>query len=98
VSELKRRIQTALQGTKDKLLRNKDRSKDYYDKGTDVMKTEVGDKVLLFDETVRQGRSRKLSSQWIGPYAVIEFNKENFTIRKGLKLIKLYVNRLKPFY
>jgi len=39
------------------------RSKDYYDKGTGVMKNEVGDKVLLYDETVRLGRSRKLSSQ-----------------------------------
>jgi len=62
------------------------------------MKTEMGDKVLIFDETVRQGRSRKLSSQRIVPLEVIEFNKENITTRKGLKLIKLYVNRLKSFY
>lgn len=98
LSELKRLIQTAPQGAKDKLLANKVRSKDYYDKGTDVMKTEMGDKVLIFDETVRQGRSRKLSSQRIVPLEVIEFNKENITTRKGLKLIKLYVNRLKSFY
>jgi hypothetical protein len=62
------------------------------------MKIEVRDKVLLFDETVQQSRSRKLSSQWIGPYHVIEVNKVNTTIRKGRKLIKVHVNRLKPFY
>jgi len=54
VSELKGRIQTAHQGTKNKLPANKVRRKDYYDEGTDVMKIEVGDKVLLFDETVRR--------------------------------------------
>jgi hypothetical protein len=55
------------------------------------MKIEVGDKVLLYDETVQWGRSRKLSSQWIGPHEVVEVN-------KGCKLIKVHVNRLKPFY
>jgi len=34
----------------------------------------VGDKVLLHDETVRRGRSKKnLETQWIGPYT----NKKN---------------------
>jgi len=61
------------------------------------MKIEVGHEVLLSDETVRRGRSRKLSSQWIGPY-VLELNKVNATIRNGRKLIKLHVNGLKPFY
>ena len=58
----------------------------------------MGDKVLLYDETVRRGRSRKLSSQWIGPYEVVEVNKVNAAVRKGRKLIKVHVNRLKPFY
>jgi hypothetical protein len=82
VSELKGRLQTAHRVAKRNLIASKVRSKDYYDKGTEVMKIEVGDKVLLFDETVRRGRSRKLSSQWIGPYQVIEVNKVNATIRK----------------
>ena len=58
----------------------------------------MGDKVLLYDETVQWGRSRKLSSQWIGPYEVVELNKMNDIIRKGHKLIKVHVNQLKPFY
>jgi len=62
------------------------------------MKTEVGDKVLVYDDTVQRGRSQKLSSQWIGPYEVVEVNKVNATIKKGRKLIKVQVNRLKPFY
>jgi hypothetical protein len=57
------------------------------------MKIELGEKVLFYDETVRQGRSRKLSSQWTGPYEVVEVNKVSATIRNGLKLIKAHVNR-----
>jgi len=98
VSELKGRLQTAHYIANKNLIASKVRSKDYYDKGTEVMKIEVGDKVLLYDETVRRGRSRKLSSQWIGPYEVVEVNKVNATIKKGRKLIKVHVNRLKPFY
>ena len=44
------------------------------------------------------GRSEKLSSQCIGTYEVVEVNKVNATIKKGHKLIKVQVNRLKPFY
>ena len=98
VSELKGRLLITQHVAKQNLIASKVRSKDYYDKGTEVMKTEVGHKVLLYDETVRRGRSRNLSSQWIGPYYVVELNKVNATIRKGRKLIKVHVNRLKPFY
>ena len=43
---------------------------------------------MLYDETVRRGRSQKLSSRWIGPYEVIEVNKVNATIKKGHKLMQ----------
>ena len=54
--------------------------------------------MLLFDETVRRGRSRKLSAQWIGPCIVTEVDKVNVTIAKGRKLVKVHINRLRPFY
>ena len=52
----------------------------------------------MFDETVRRGRSRKLSAQWIGPYTITEMDKVNATIARGRKLVKVHINRLKPFY
>jgi hypothetical protein len=58
----------------------------------------AGDKVLLYDETVRMGRSKKLSNQWIGPYEVIGVEKVNEIIKKGRRVQKVHVNRLKPFY
>jgi hypothetical protein len=57
VSELRDRLQSAHQAARSKLITHKDRSKDYYDRKTEEMKIEIGDKVLLYDETVRRGRS-----------------------------------------
>jgi len=54
--------------------------------------------VLLFDETVHRGRSRKLSAQWIGPYTVTEVDKVNVTIAKGRKQTKVHIYRLRTFY
>ena len=98
VSELKRRLHTAHHVAKKNLIDSKFRNKDYYDNGTEEMKIEVGEKDLLHDEIVRRDRSLKLSSQWIGPYEVVEVYKVNATIKKGRKLIKVHVNRLKSFY
>jgi hypothetical protein len=58
----------------------------------------IGDKVLLYDETVRKGRSRKLCSLWVGPYEIIRLDKVNVIIKKGRKSQKIHINRLKPFY
>jgi hypothetical protein len=69
--ELKSRLQTVHEVVKEKLLEAKQKSKKYYDQSAEEVKLNVGDRVLLFDETVRRGRSRKLSSQWIGPYKVL---------------------------
>jgi transposase InsO family protein len=98
VAELKGRLQTAHRVAKENLVESKRRSKDYYDQGTEALSIKVGDKVLLYDETVRRGRSKKLSSQWIGPYEVMDIDRVNATIKRGRKLNKVHVNRLKPFY
>ena len=72
------------------------KSKENYCKTSGEMKLQVGDKVLLFDGTVRRGRSRKLSAQWIGLYTITEIDKVNPTITRGRKVTKVHVNRLKP--
>jgi hypothetical protein len=45
------------------LVESKGKSKEHYDKTAGPTKLQVGDKLLLFDETVRRGRSRKLRAQ-----------------------------------
>jgi hypothetical protein len=70
------------------LVQDKIKSKDYYDKDAEPVTYKVGHKVLLNDETVRRGRSRKLSPQYIGPYEVTAVNGVNTTKRSGRRTAK----------
>jgi transposase InsO family protein len=98
VSELRGRLQSAHAIARENLLQGKVRSKAHFDKKTVQIALRVGDKVLLFDESVRRGRSRKLGAQWVGPYFVTAVEGVNATIKRGRNLVKVHVNRLKPFY
>jgi hypothetical protein len=98
VTELKGRLQTAHGVARENLINSKMKSKEQYDKHSISPSVRVGDKVLLYDETVRRGRSRKLSSQWLGPYEVISMDKVNAVIKKGRNSQKVHLNRLKTFY
>jgi len=91
-------LQTVHHHAHKNLIASKGKSKEHYDKTSGEMKLQVGDKVLLFDETVRRGSSHKLSTQWIGPYTITEIDKVNATITRGHKVTKVHVNCLKPFY
>jgi hypothetical protein len=52
LAELKGRLQTAHQVARERLISRKEKSKEYYDKNTKENTLKVGDKVLLYDETV----------------------------------------------
>jgi hypothetical protein len=97
VSELKGRLQFAHAIARENLLQGKAKSKEHFDNKTVQIALQVGDKVLLFDESVRRGRSRKLGAQWLGPYSVTTVEGVNAT-KKGRSLVKVHINRLKPFY
>jgi hypothetical protein len=96
--ELKNRLQTAHLVARERLMDAKRQSKEHYDKNAKLPSFQIGEKVLLYDETVRRGRSRKLCSQWLGPYEIISLDKVNATIKKGRHCQKVHVNRLKHFY
>ena len=84
VANLKQKLQYSRQVAKENLIKNKKISKQNYDKKSFVRNFTVGDKVLLYDESVRRGRSTKLSSLWIGPYKIVAKTSDvNFTIQKG---------------
>jgi hypothetical protein len=70
-------LQTVHHHAHQNLIACKGKSKEHYDKTSGEMQLQVGYKVLLFDEIVRRGRSRKLSAQWIGPYTIMEVDKVN---------------------
>ena len=98
VGELKGRMQTAHAIARDRLVEGKVRSKRDYDKKAVPLTLKVGDRVLLYDESVRRGRSKKLNAKWIGPYTVLAIEGVNATIKRGRDGVKVHVNRLKPFY
>ena len=60
VSELKGRMQAAHAIARGGLIESKIRSKIDYDRKIVQIAVKVGDRVLLFDESVRRGRSKKL--------------------------------------
>jgi len=68
--ELRKKIRATNQLAKDRLKQEKIKAKLQYDKSVNEKTFKVGDKILLRDETVRRGRSKKL--QWIGPYTITE--------------------------
>ena len=91
-------MQSAHEIARQKLLISKEKSKEYYDKVYEKCEIQVGQKILLFDETVRRRRSKKLSLQYIGPYEVLAVDGVNVTSRKGRTTQKVHVNRVRPFY
>jgi hypothetical protein len=97
VSELRGRLLLEHAIASENLLQSKARSKLDYKKAVRIA-LQVGDRVLLFGESVRRGRSRKLSAQWVGPYVVLAVDGVNATIKKGRSTIKVHINHLKPFF
>jgi len=69
---------------------------DYGSKSVQIT-LKVGDGTLLFDESVRRGRSKKTSAQLIGQYVVLSVDEFKATTKCGQNAIKVHVNRLKPF-
>lgn len=98
VNDLKGPRQAAHAIAWNRLLESKTRSKLYYDRKTVLIALKVGDRALLFDESVQRGRWKKLSAQWIGLYVVLAVDGVKATMKRRRIVIKVHVNRLKPFY
>jgi hypothetical protein len=74
-------------------------NKKLYDRHTHIQNFEVGSFVLIKDESVRRGRSKKLEAAYIGPYEIVRIEGSNFALRtKRSKEIKVHENRVKPFF
>jgi len=98
LAELRGRLQSTHEVARQKLISSKERSKEYYDKNSETMEIQTGQKVLLFDETVLWGRSKKLSPQYVDPYEVLAVGGVNVMIKKGRTTQRVHVNRVRPSY
>lgn len=92
-SELKLRLQQCHEKARELLIKNKESSKTYYDRRVHDLEIQMGDKVLLKNET-----GNKLDSLYTGPYTVVSIDSPvNITILVKNKKVKVHKNRLKLF-
>src|SRR5436190_23450323 len=64
--ELRERLRATNQVARENVKEEKIKAKKQYDKKVNETQVKVGDKVLLYDKSVRRGRCKKLESLWIG--------------------------------
>lgn len=95
---LQHKLKSSKKLAKDFILKSKKKNKGYYDKGARVLEIKAGDKVLLRNEKVSVGLSRKLSPLWKGLYMVVSrLSSTNVVVRVGKKDTVVHVNRLRNF-
>lgn len=98
VQEITTRLKNTFKVARERIIKSKEKSKVYYDRKSVVKNFSPGENVLLHDETVKRGRSKKLNRPWIGPYKVLrKLPNENYEIKKGRKSYVVHSNRLKAF-
>jgi len=92
--ELKQKLQLSHQIARDRLLEQKQKTKEYYDQKQNQITVHEGDRVLL-KNSARKG---KLSPKWLGPYEVIELRaNENVTLQKERKRVTVHKNLIRVF-
>ena len=93
-TELKQKLQLAHQIARDRLVEQKQKTKEYYDQNQNQITVHVGDRVLLKNNA----RKGKLSPKWLGPYEVIELRaNENVTLQKDRKRVTVHKNLIRTF-
>jgi len=96
--ELKQRLRATQQVAKSHINKAKIKAKIYADRDSNTKTFKIEDKVLLQDETLRRGRSKKLETPWTEPYRVTEkLSDVNYKIQIKRKTICVHANRLKSF-
>ena len=72
VSNLKHLLKEAYQNVRQLLTHAHIKQKTQYDKKFHDFQLRVGDMVYLHTPVVKNGRSRKLTSPWTGPYSIVD--------------------------
>ena len=99
VKELEARLQSSYNIARQKLESAKAVNKRQYDRRVYVPNFKVGEKVLVKDESVRRGRSKKLEAPYVGPYEIIGIEGSNLLLRtKRSKNLRIHANRAKLFF
>jgi hypothetical protein len=81
VKELEARLQSSYEMARQMLELAKAVNKRHYDQHVHVPKFKIGEKMLVKDESVRRGRSKKLEAPYIGPYKIVGIEGSNLLLR-----------------
>lgn len=96
LSEITLKMQKSQELARENLIKSKEVNKRSYDKKINSQDFKVGDAVYLINEQTKLHRSKKLTSNYKGPYKIIEKNSPvNYTIKVKSKKQKVHANRLK---
>jgi hypothetical protein len=99
VRELESRLQSSYAVVKRNLETAKLDNKRLYDQHTHLPKFKVGSFVLVKDESVRRGRSKKLEAAYVGPYKFVRIEGSNLVLcTKRSEEMKVHANRVKPIF
>jgi hypothetical protein len=97
-------LETMLQSCNAMAHRNLEISKVYnkrqYDQYVHVPKFEIGEQILVKDESVRGGKAKKkLEAPYVGPYEILGIERTNLLLRtKRSKVLRIHANRAKVFF
>ncbi len=96
------KIETTREITKEAHDDANERSKFFYDRHAAYPKYDVGQKVLLFDETTKPSENRKTKRRYIGPWfiekALPDYNFELRNCQTGILMRNpVHSNRLRPY-
>lgn len=93
--DLKQKMQESFQLARENLIKKKIQSKDNYDSKENSIELQIGDQILLRDNT----QKNKLNALWTGPYQVIRvLNNENIVIQRGKNQVTIHKNNVKKYY
>ena len=93
VKELEVRLQSSYAMVRKKLETAKLNNKRSYDRNVHIPKFEVGSMVLVRDESVRRGRSKKLEAAYVGPYEILRIEGPNLVLcTRRSKELKIHAN------
>lgn len=99
IDQLKLKLNKTQQIARENLIKSKEISKKYYDKNTTPRTYNIGDKVLLSNNSSKPNLSKKLTPRFIGPYKIIKINSPtNVTIQVKNKNQNVHINRIKLYH
>lgn len=92
INKLKTKILKTQQIARENIIKNKEKSKQYYDKSLNKKQYRSGDKIFI-----RVPTRNKLNPLYDGPYTVLSSTENTVRIKRNNKIISYNINNTKPY-